>query len=404
MKPIGPNVFDFDTLIDRSSTISIKWSSSLRQKMYGDSNVIPMGIADMDFKCAPSVVAAINKRATHETYGYGFSSEAYLDACVNWQKRRNHWMIESDWITYIPGINMAIVVAVEMFTEPREKVIIQSPVYYPYYDYVTYKGRQIAFNPLLNKDGRYETDFSELEKIASQKDTRMLILCSPHNPVGRCWEKDEPKMVHEICERNNVKVVVDEIHSDLILGKNKFIPYATISENAADNCIICTSPSKSFNLAGLLVSDIIIPNEKIRKEFRYRMAPYYLWPGSFGSVAQIAAYNEGETWLEALLTYLQGNALFLDKFLKENLPKVQYRVPEATYLAWLDFRAYGFSTQQLKTLIHQKGKVATDDGTMLGPNGEGDGFHRLNFDCPRGLLEKALNQIAYAINSSDLKP
>lgn len=230
MKPIGPNVFDFDTLIDRSSTISIKWSSSLRQKMYGDSNVIPMGIADMDFKCAPSVVAAINKRATHETYGYGFSSEAYLDACVNWQKRRNHWMIESDWITYIPGINMAIVVAVEMFTEPREKVIIQSPVYYPYYDYVTYKGRQIAFNPLLNKDGRYETDFSELEKIASQKDTRMLILCSPHNPVGRCWEKDEPKMVHEICERNNVKVVVDEIHSDLILGKNKFIPYATISE------------------------------------------------------------------------------------------------------------------------------------------------------------------------------
>ncbi|WP_290145817.1 aminotransferase class I/II-fold pyridoxal phosphate-dependent enzyme, partial [Turicimonas muris] len=196
MKPIEPNVFDFDTLIDRSSTISIKWSSSLRQKMYGDSNVIPMGIADMDFKCAPSIVEAINKRAAHETYGYGFSSEEYLDACVNWQKRRNHWKIESGWITYTPGINMAIVVAVEMFTEPGEKVIIQSPVYYPYYDYVTYKGRQIAFNPLLNKGGRYEMDFAELEKIASQKDTRMLILCSPHNPVGRCWEKDELKMVH----------------------------------------------------------------------------------------------------------------------------------------------------------------------------------------------------------------
>lgn len=403
MKPIVANVFDFDTLIDRSNTISIKWSSSLRQKMYGDRNVIPMGIADMDFKCAPSIVEAINKRAAHETYGYGFSSEEYLEACVNWQKKRNHWKIEPDWITYTPGINMAIVVAVEMFTEPGEKVIIQSPVYYPYYDYVTYKERQIAFNPLLNKDGRYEMDFAGLEKIASQKDTKMLILCSPHNPVGRCWKKEELEMVHEICERNNVKVVVDEIHSDLILGENKFTPYATISENAADNCIICTSPSKSFNLAGLLVSDIIIPNEEIRKEFRYRMAPYYLWPGSFGSVAQIAAYNEGEAWLEDLLIYLRNNALFLDKFLKENLPMVKYRVPEATYLAWLDFRAYGLSTQELKTLIHQKAKVATDDGTMFGPNGEGDGFQRLNIACPRSLLEKALNQIANAVNSSNLK-
>lgn len=388
--------YDFEHPIDRSQTISIKWSKELRKQMFGDSDIIPMGIADMDFRVSPAIARAVQKRAQHDTYGYGFPSDEYLEACVNWQRRRNHWNIEKDWIVFTPGVNMALVCAIELYTDVGDNVIVQSPVYYPYYDYVEGTGRKIAYNALLNSDGRYEINFEQLEELARHPKTKLMILCSPHNPVGRCWTSEELSRIGEICLKNHVMVAVDEIHSDLILQENRFVPYATVSEELAQSCIICTSPSKTFNLAGLLVSDIIIPNEKIRGDFKKKMAPYYLWPGNFAAVAQIAAYNESEDWLEELLTYLRANALYVKEFIQERMPEVKYRVPEATYLGWLDFRAWNLSPEKLWEFMLHEAHVAPDNGKVFGPNAEGDGFMRLNFACPRVQLSEALNRIANA--------
>ena len=302
--------FNFDERIDRSETISIKWSASQWEKMYGERDVIPMGIADMDLKTAPCVSQAIRRRAAHKTYGYGFASEEFLASCAGWQRRRHGWAVSPDWITYTPGVNMALVCAVEMFTRPGDGVIIQTPVYYPYFDYVRGTGRYIAANPLVNRGGRYEMDFDGLEALAKKPDVKLMLLCSPHNPVGRVWTREELVRVGRICIDNGVMLAVDEIHADLVFAPHRHTPFASISEEFAHSCIVCTSPSKTFNLAGLLVSDIIIPDEKIRKAFQEKMAPYYLWPGNFGAAAQIAAYTQGEQWLDALLGFLVADALY----------------------------------------------------------------------------------------------
>lgn len=389
--------YNFDRPIDRTREISIKWSPQLRRQMFGADDVIPMGIADMDFETAPAVAQAIQRRAEHRTYGYAYPSPEYLQACVDWQKRRNGWDIRPDWILYTPGVNMALVCGIELYTQPGDRVIVQSPVYYPYYDYIRRTGREVAFNPLVEREGRYEMDFDGLEHLAKDPRTKFMILCSPHNPVGRCWTRQELERVGRICLEHGVMLAVDEIHGDLILN-GQFVAYGTLEEELVQRCIICTSPSKTFNLAGLLVSDIIIPNDQIRADFQEKLAPYYLWPGSFGAAAQIAAYEQGEDWLEQLLAYLRGNAQYIGEFIAERMPRVKYRPPEATYLAWLDFRDYGMDREQLWDFMCHKAWVATDDGPKFGPNGEGDGFQRLNFACPRQQLTKALERIAQVLD------
>ena len=389
--------YNFDRPIDRTREISIKWSPQLRRQMFGADDVIPMGIADMDFETAPAVAQAIRRRAEHGTYGYAYPSPDYLQACVDWQKRRNGWDIRPDWVLYTPGVNMALVCSIELYTQPGDRVIVQSPVYYPYYDYIRRTGREIAFNPLVEREGRYEMDFGALERLARDPRTRFMILCSPHNPVGRCWTREELERVGRICLEHGVMLAVDEIHGDLILD-GQFVAYGTLEEELVQRCIICTSPSKTFNLAGLLVSDIIIPNDQIRAAFQEKLAPYYLWPGNFGAAAQIAAYDQGEDWLEQLLVYLRGNAQYIGEFIAQRMPRVKYRPPEATYLAWLDFRDYGMDQAQLWDFMCHKARVATDDGAKFGPNGEGDGFQRLNFACPRQQLTQALERIAQALN------
>lgn len=391
--------YDFDGMIDRTQAISIKWSAEQHMRMFGESDIIPMGIADMDYKVSPAIAAAVRKRAAHETYGYSYPSGEYLQACAGWQKRRNGWEIQPDWIVFTPGVNMALVCAIEMYAQPGEGVIIQSPVYYPYYDYVNKTKRRIALNELINHDGRYEINFAQLEELAGDPKNKLMLLCSPHNPVGRAWTREELERVGRICIDNGVMIAVDEIHSDLVYAPRRHIPFASISEEFAQHCIVCTSPSKTFNLAGLLVSDIIIPSDGIRAAFREKMEPYYLWPGNFGAVAQIAAYNESEDWLEELLAYLKGNAEFLAGFLSRRMPQVKYRVPEATYLAWLDFRALGLSNGELWDLMIHKARVATDNGPMFGLRGEGDGFQRLNFACSRARLAEALDRIAAAVDA-----
>lgn len=389
--------YNFDRPIDRTREISIKWSPQLRRQMFGAGDVIPMGIADMDFETAPAVAQAIQRRAEHRTYGYAYPSPEYLQACVDWQKRRNGWDIRPDWILYTPGVNMALVCGIELYTQPGDRVIVRSPVYYPYYDYIRRTGREVAFNPLVEREGRYEMDFDGLEHLAKDPRTKFMILCSPHNPVGRCWTRQELERVGRICLEHGVMLAVDEIHGDLILN-GQFVAYGTLEEELVQRCIICTSPSKTFNLAGLLVSDIIIPNDQIRADFQEKLAPYYLWPGSFGAAAQIAAYEQGEDWLEQLLAYLRGNAQYIGEFIAERMPRVKYRPPEATYLAWLDFRDYGMDREQLWDFMCHKAWVATDDGPKFGPNGEGDGFQRLNFACPRQQLTKALERIAQVLD------
>lgn len=392
--------YDFDNMIDRTQVISIKWSVEQRKQMFGEDDIIPMGIADMDFKVSPAIAKAVKERAAHETYGYAYPSEEYLMSCVNWQKRRNNWDIEPDWIVFTPGVNMALVCAIEMYAAPGDNVIIQSPVYYPYYDYVKRTGRNTVINELVNNNGHYEINFEELEKLARDPRTKVMLLCSPHNPVGRAWTREELERIGRICIDNGVMIAVDEIHSDLVYAPHKHVPFATISEEFADHCIVCTSPSKTFNLAGLLVSDIIIPGKKIREAFKEKMQPYYLWPGNFGSAAQIAAYNESEDWLEELLIYLRGNAEYIDSFLKERLPEIGYKIPEATYLAWLDFRSLGLGNEELWDLMIHKAKVATDNGPMFGLGSEGYGFQRLNFACSRARLREALERIERAVKNS----
>ena len=389
--------YNFDRPIDRTREISIKWSPQLRRQMFGADDVIPMGIADMDFETAPAVAQAIRRRAEHGTYGYAYPSPDYLQACVDWQKRRNGWDIRPDWVLYTPGVNMALVCGIELYTQPGDRVIVQSPVYYPYYDYIRRTGREIAFDPLVEREGRYEMDFGALERLARDPRTKFMILCSPHNPVGRCWTRKELERVGRICLEHGVMLAVDEIHGDLILD-GQFVAYGTLEEELVQRCIICTSPSKTFNLAGLLVSDIIIPNDQIRAAFQEKLAPYYLWPGNFGAAAQIAAYDQGEDWLEQLLVYLRGNAQYIGEFIAQRMPRVKYRPPEATYLAWLDFRDYGMDRAQLWDFMCHKARVATDDGAKFGPNGEGDGFQRLNFACPRQQLTQALERIAQALD------
>ena len=389
--------YNFDRPIDRIREISIKWSPQLRRQMFGADDVIPMGIADMDFETAPAVAQAIRRRAEHRTYGYAYPSPDYLQACVDWQKRRNGWDIRTDWVLYTPGVNMALVCGIELYTQPGDRVIVQSPVYYPYYDYIRRTGREIAFDPLVEREGRYEMDFDALERLARDPRTRFMILCSPHNPVGRCWTRQELERVGRICLEHGVMLAVDEIHGDLILD-GQFVAYGTLEEELVQRCIICTSPSKTFNLAGLLVSDIIIPNDQIRAAFQEKLAPYYLWPGNFGAAAQIAAYDQGEDWLEQLLGYLRGNAQYIGEFIAQRMPRVKYRPPEGTYLAWLDFRDYGMDQAQLWDFMCHKARVATDDGAKFGPNGEGAGFQRLNFACPRQQLPQALERIAQALD------
>ncbi|MFB7816644.1 MalY/PatB family protein [Paenibacillus chitinolyticus] len=393
--------YNFDEIIDRSTTDSIKWSRRHLKENFDDEDNIPMWIADMDFKVAQPIINALISRAEHGIFGYGHKSDEFLDAVVNWQQRRNGWNIRKEWILFTPGIIPALNFIVETFCNPGDKVIIQTPVYYPFANIIQNNGCQIANNPLIRNNGRYEINFDEFEKIARDSRTKLFFLCSPHNPVGRVWTSEELQRMGEICLKNHVLVIADEIHSDLVYKRNSFVTFGKIAEQLKMNSIICTAPSKTFNLAGLHVSNIIIPNDRVRAELEHKLASIDIDPSSFASVAQIAAYNEGEEWLEQLLVYLQGNLDFIKKFLEEHLPKVTMLVPEATYLAWLDFGAYNLSDMKLQEMMRKRANVALDDGYIFGTGGER--FQRINFACPRSVLQKALERLKKSFEDIEIE-
>ena len=383
--------YNFDEVIDRKNTDSMKWSASYLERHFGSADCVPLWVADMDFRTAQPVIDAVTERAGHGIYGYALAGDEFYEAVIKWQKRRNGWEVKKEWIVFSPGVVPALWHIVRTFCSPGEKVILQSPVYYPFYKVIEDNGCQVINNRLINNGGKYEMNFEELERQAEDSSVKMMILCSPHNPVGRVWTKEELRRVSEICFANDVLLVSDEIHSDLVFRPNVHTPAASLSEELMMNTITCMAPSKTFNLAGVQVSDVIVPDRRLRRRLAGSLKSAGVMPNVFGLAAQTAAYNEGEEWLEQLLEYLAGNLDVMENFITSELPEVKSRRPEGTYLAWLDFSGYGFTTEELQNRMKNKAGVALDDGYIFGDGGEP--CQRINFACPRSVLIKAMERL-----------
>ena len=385
--------YNFDKIIPRENTQSVKYD--LRQEVFCNKNVIPMWVADMDFESPDFVFQAIENRLKHPILGYSIRNNEFYSSIINWLKKRHQWDIQREWISVSPGVVPALSVCILAFTNPGDKIIIQPPVYHPFFYVVEGNQRQLSYNPLKFENNRYTFDLEHLKKIID-KDTKMIILSNPHNPVGRVWEKEELTTLAEICIQNNILIISDEIHSDLIFKKYKHIPLASISPEIAKHVVTTLAPSKTFNLAGLSSSFLVIPNIKLFQLYENRLNTIHIGHGNiFGNIALEAAYNKGELWLEELMDYLQKNVSFLRNFLSEHLPQIKLIEPEGTYLLWLDFRNLKLNQKDLNQLLIHQANIGLNDGAMFGEGGEG--FQRINIACPRSLLKKALEQIHEAI-------
>ena len=384
--------FGFDRIIDRRGTYSYKYDGL--KKVFGRDDVLPMWVADMDFAVPPAVQEAIRRRAEHPVYGYTFRPDAYYLSIIDWLGRRHAWPVEREWIVYTPGIVPALNMAVQGFTEPGDGVILQSPVYHPFFHAIDLNHRKMLNSRLVEEEGYYTIDFDDLEEKA--RGAKMLLLSNPHNPVGRSWEEEELRRLGEICVEHDVLIVSDEIHADLTLPGYRHIPLASLSKEIAARTITCMAPSKTFNLAGLSTSSVIISEEMIRERFKAVVESLHIGGGNlFGIEASIAAYNQGEPWLEALLEYIRGNVEYARTFLKEEMPEVKMSPVEATYLLWLDLRETAIEGEELKQFMVEEAKVGGNDGAMYGSGGEG--FVRLNVACPRVIVEEAFERIYKAL-------
>lgn len=388
---------DFDQAIDRRNTNSAKWD--LVKTLFGDEDILPMWVADMDFNTAPCVVEALEKHARLGIFGYATRPQSYQDAIVDWVLRRHGWEIRPEWLTYSPGVVTALNLCILAFSRPGDRIIIQPPVYYPFARSIISNGRRVENNPLTGDGRRYRMNVEDLENKKVDR-TPLMILCSPHNPVGRVWEKEELARVGEFCIKNDIILVSDEIHSDLVFEGSKHVPTASISEEIAQRTITCIAPSKTFNLAGLKTSVIIIPNRKIRERYNTLLQNLALGAdNTFGLVALEAAYRQGDEWLDALLVYLNANIDFAVEYFREKIPKIKVIRPEGTYLMWLDCRALGLESKALDAFMREKAKIWLDDGPMFGTGGEG--FQRMNIACPRSTLIQALERIKTAVNLAE---
>lgn len=388
-------VYNFDKIIDRNGTNCLKVDAL--QERYGSSDLIPLWVADMDFKAPPAVIDAIIKRAQHGIFGYTRPSQEYHDSIRNWLDKHHDWQIKQEWTSFIPGIVKGIGFVVSCFTDRNDKIIIQPPVYHPFRIIPTLQHREVIDNELILKENRY---YMDLEGLKNKIDlgAKILILCNPHNPGGRVWTKQELIDLAEICYDNNVLVISDEIHADLVHKGHKHIPFATVSDKAAMNSITFMAPSKTFNIAGIVSSFSVIPNQKIRDKFHAYLESFELEEGYiFAYTATQAAYQHGEEWLVQAKEYIWGNIQFVDNYLKENIPQIKAMIPDASYLIWLDCRDLNLSQPQLEDLFVNKAKLALNTGTMFGKGGEG--FMRLNVGSPRSILAKALAQLKDAVNN-----
>lgn len=382
--------YDFDTVTDRKNTNAIKYD--LAKKRGKPEDAVSLWVADMDFPTAPCIQKAVAEKAAHGIWGYSRPDNKYYDALKKWYKERHNFEVQNEWVVNTPGVCFALATAVKAFTKEGESVLIQKPVYYPFFNIINSLQRKVVNSSLILKNNHYEIDFDDFERKIVQENVKMFILCSPHNPGGRVWTKQELQKISEICLAHNVLVVSDEIHSDITFGSNVHTVYGSLSEQALKNSIICTAPSKSFNLAGLQFSNIFIADEKLRKAFSEELDKTgYDEPSVFGIVAATAAYSEGADWFNSVKSYIWENILFAKKYIEENAPQIKVLVPEGTYLLWLDFSKTGLSDSEINDRILNKAKVWLDSGSMFGK--EGEKFQRINCATPRIILEDALKRI-----------
>ena len=394
---------DFDTVIDRRHTKSIKYDFFVERGLVkpGDdaSGILPLWIADMDFKTSSFVQDALIRTAEHGIFGYSETQEDYFRILQDFYRRRHNYEIESPrWVIKTPGVMFAIGMAVKAFTNVGDTVLIQQPVYMHFVDVIEFNERKVVSNDLVyGEDGRYHIDFEDFEKKIVENNIKLFLLCSPHNPVCRVWTREELLRIGEICLKHHVLVVSDEIHSDFVFEGTHTV-FGSLSEEIADNSIIVTAPTKTFNLAGVQISHTFVKNPAIRRALRYQInSTGYSQVSIQGIVSAEAAYSKGDVWLDALLKYIKGNIDYTDKFIRENLEGVKLVPMEATYLAWLDFNGTGLSSEQVDSLVLRKAKLWLNSGSKFGKTGAG--FQRLNIACPRSTLAEALNRLKVALDS-----
>ncbi len=384
--------YNFDEIVPREGTNCLKYDA--REMFFKSKDVLPLWVADMDFKTPDFIVDAIKKRAEHEIFGYSFKSDSYYKSVIDWMKHRHNWEIQKGRISSSPGVVAGLTTAIETFSKPGDGVVVQPPVYFPFFDCVKGTTRKMVENPLKIESGRYAFDFDDL-KSKIDENTKLLLLCNPQNPGGMAWTREELTELANICIENSIMIISDEIHSDLIYDGHKHIPIASISKEIAQNCMVLMAPSKTFNVAGLASSIVIIPNKLNFVRYERALGVGHLGMGNiFGSVALEAAYTHGDDWLEQMLEYLWENYLFLENFFETNLPKVKVMKPEATFLIWLDFTEYGMKNRELLNYVSEKAKVGLNDGGKFGTGGEG--WLRLNIGCPRSVLVEALERLGKA--------
>lgn len=388
-------VYNFDEVIDRSQNYAAKFEEAVLH--YGTNDVIPLWIADMDFRTAPCIVEAIQARAAQGIFGYTWRTPKYFEAVAAWQQKRNGWLPDVNKMAFAPGVVPGMRMMLNLFSAPGDKVLIQQPVYHPFADVVNNTGRTLVVSPLKrDESGYYTMDYEDFERKAAG--VRYFILCNPHNPVGRCWTREELKRIGDICVKYGVEIISDEIHSDLMLDGHKHTPMASISPEIAALTTTCIAPSKTFNLAGLQSSTIVYNNEAKKDEYVAELKHMDVARNNcFSLVATMAAYAQGEEWLDQLLAYVSENMHFIKAFCDEKLPEIKANVPEATYLCWLDARALGLDDAELKKFCVEKAGVAFGEGCDFGYGGSG--FLRLNAATPRAVIEKALNQLERAVHS-----
>ena len=386
--------YNFDEVVCRKHTDALKLEALAPR--WGRTDLLPMWVADMDFKTPPFIVEVMKKRMECEVFGYTAKPESWYEAIISWQKRRHKWTITKEMISFVPGVVPALAMAVQAFTQRGEKVMIQQPVYNPFAQVIRNNHRELVNCPLELKDGQYYINFKLFEKKI--KGCKLFLFCHPHNPGGRVWTREELKKVATICAQNNVIIVADEIHADLTLLPYEHIPFASVSEEAKQNSVVFASPSKAFNMAGLATSYAVIANPTLRRRFESYVEGNELAAGNvFAFNTVVAAYNKGEEWLQQMLTYVRGNIDEVVSYIKENIPQLKVIIPQASYLVFIDFSALQLNQKDIVALCTNRAHLALNDGSIYGE--EGNGYMRINLACPRSVVRQALAQLKDAITS-----
>ncbi|MBT2689443.1 pyridoxal phosphate-dependent aminotransferase [Bacillus sp. ISL-47] len=386
------NQFNFHQKIARENTASVKWD--MTKAVFGTTDVLPMWVADMDFQPPEEVKKALEERLDHGIFGYTYAPDSTAEAIVQWLKQRHSWEIEKDWILYSTGVVPSIATAIQAFTEKDDKVLLQSPVYTPFFEMIKKNERTVVNSQLKLENGRYEIDFEDFESKLKEG-VKLFLLCNPHNPGGRIWTEEELLKIGELCVKYDCIILSDEIHSDLIFKGNKHTPIASLGQQLADITVTCIAPTKTWNLAGIQASAAVISNEQLRKTFQEEQGKQgFFTLSAFGIIGMEAAYRHGEKWLDGLMDYLEENKKAAAKFIKEELPGITMIEPDGTYLLWLDCRGLDMTDEELRKQLLEKGKLALEPGPKYGPGGEG--FVRMNIACPHEVLADGLARLKRA--------